>query len=114
MHVRRRSQRLPAAFHVEVSGIGQSGIPYCDQAAASDVSEHGCQVHLTREVRPGDLLTLRVIRREDPADDYEKPFLYQAVWVEIHEDTGWTAGLFSLESGNPWRIDFPQESLARS
>jgi PilZ domain len=111
---RRRGQRVPLAFHVEVSGIGLNGIPYCDHAAASDISDRGCQVHLTREVKPGDLLTIRVVRRESPAPDQEGPFLYQTIWVESGENGGtWIAGLTALDSGNPWRIHFPQESLMR-
>jgi len=111
---RRRGPRVPLSFHVEVSGIGVNGVPYCDHAAASDVSDRGCQVRLTREVRPGDLLTLRVVRRQGPAPDQEGPFLYQAVWVESSENGGgWTAGLSALEAGNPWLIHFPQESLTR-
>ena len=108
---RRRGQRVPLAFHVEVSGIGLSGIPYCDHAVASDVSDRGCQVHLTREVKVGDLVTIRVVRRETPGPDPESPFLYQTVWVEFDEDGGWIAGLSALEPGNPWRIHFPRESL---
>jgi hypothetical protein len=109
---RRRGKRVPLSFHVEVSGIGLNGIPYCDHAAASDVSDRGCQVHLTREVRPGDLLTIRVVRRGEPSPDQDGPFLYQAVWVEASENGGgWIAGLSALEPGNPWRINFPQESL---
>ena len=110
---RRRGQRLSLAFHVEVSAIGLNGIPYCDHAAASNVSDRGCQVHLTREVKAGDLLTVRVVRREGPAPDEEGPFLYQTVWVESSGNGGgWIAGLSALEPGNPWRINFPQESLA--
>jgi hypothetical protein len=109
---RRRSQRIPRAFHVEVSGIGHNGIPYCDQAAATNVSDRGCQVHLTREVRPGDLLTIRVVRRAESADDHDGPFLYQAVWVEACDNCGgWMAGLSSLETANPWGINFHEESL---
>jgi hypothetical protein len=109
---RRRGQRIPLAFHVEVSGIGLNGVPYSDHAAASDVSDRGCQVHLTREVKPGDLLTLRVVRRGSSARDQESPYLYQVVWVEFNENSGgWTAGLVALEPGNPWRIHFPKESL---
>lgn len=108
---RRRGQRVPLTFHVEVSGIGINGIPYCDNAAASDASDRGCQVHLTREVRHGDLLTLRVVRRDSGADQ-DSPFLYQVVWVEPTENGGgWIAGLSTLDPGNPWRINFPQESL---
>jgi hypothetical protein len=107
---RRRSQRIPTAFHVEVSGIDHHGIPYCDQAAATDVSESGCQIHVIREVRPGDVLTIRAIRQEGLADAYEKPFLFHAVWVETSKG-GWIVGLHCLENGNPWRICFPQESL---
>ena len=107
---RRRGKRIPLSFHVEVSGIGCNGVPYCDHAAASDVSERGCQVHLTREVRPGDLLTIRVVRKKDAGADQEAPFLYQTIWVES-SDGGWVAGLAALEPGNPWRINFPQESL---
>jgi hypothetical protein len=109
---RRRGQRVGLAFHVEISGIGLNGIPYCDHAAASNVSDRGCQVHLTREVKVGDLVTIRVVRREIPAPEQEGPFLYQAVWVETSENgDGWMAGLAALEPGNPWRIHFPQESL---
>jgi hypothetical protein len=111
---RRCGQRVTLAFHVEVSGIGVNGMPYCDHAAASDVSDRGCQVHLTREVRPGDLLTIRVVRRGSPSPDQESPFLYQAVWVESSENGGgWVAGLSALDPGNPWCMNFPQESLIR-
>jgi hypothetical protein len=107
---RRQGKRIPLSFHVEVSGIGRNGVPYCDHAAATDVSERGCQLHLTREVKIGDLLTLRVARRKNAAAEQEEPFLYQAVWVESSPG-GWIAGLAALEPGNPWRITFPQEAL---
>ena len=107
---RRQGKRIPLSFHVEVSGIGRNGVPYCDHAAASDVSERGCQLNLTREVRIGDLLTLRVVRRKDASAEQEAPFLYQTVWVESSSG-GWVAGLAELEPGNPWRITFPQEAL---
>jgi hypothetical protein len=108
---RRQGPRIPLTFHVEVSGIGANGIPYCDHAAASNVSDRGCQVHLAREVRIGDLLTVRVVRRKDPSSIQEAPFLYQAVWVESTDSGGWMAGLAALEPGNPWHINFPEESL---
>lgn len=111
---RRRGQRVPLAFHVEVSGIGANGVPYCDHASACDVSDRGCQVSLTREIKQGDLLTLRVVRKGKPELDQDSPFLYQAVWVEPNENGGgWLAGLAALEPGNPWRMHFPQESLVR-
>jgi len=109
---RRRSQRIALAFHVEVSGIGLNGISYCDHAAASDISDRGCQVHLTREVKSGDLLTIRVVRRAAASSEQEGPFLYQVVWVEPSDNGGgWIAGLSALEPGNPWRIDSPEESV---
>jgi PilZ domain len=111
---RRRSQRVPLTFHIKVSGIGLNGIPYCDHAVASDVSERGCQIHVTREVKPGDLLTIRMARQENPISDQEDPFLYQTIWVETTDNgSGWIAGLSALDSGNPWNISFPQESLAQ-
>jgi PilZ domain len=112
---RRRGQRVQLSFHVEVSGVGLNGIPYCDHAAASDVSDRGCQVHLAREVKTGDLLTLRVVRRERPTPDRQGPFLYQAVWVEPTENGGgWIAGLAALDPGNPWLMNFPEESLMQT
>jgi len=111
---RRRGHRVPLTFHVEVSGIGPNGIPYSDHAAASDVSDRGCQIHLTREVKVGDLVTIRVVRREATPLDHEGPFLYQTVWVEPTENgDGWIAGLAALEPGHPWGIYFPEESLIR-
>jgi hypothetical protein len=110
-HERRQGKRIPLFFHVEVSGIGPNGVPYCDHASASDVSDRGCQIHLMREVKSGDLLTMRVVRRKDVAADQEAPFLFQAVWVEPGDEGGWVAGLSALEPGNPWRVNFPQESL---
>jgi hypothetical protein len=107
---RRRGKRIPLSFHVEVSGIGVNGVPYCDHAAACDVSDRGCQLHLTREVKPGDLLTIRVVWRKDSGVEQEAPFLYQAVWVESSAG-GWIAGLAALEPGNPWRMAFPLEQL---
>jgi len=109
-HERRQGKRIPLSFQVEVSGIGPNGVPYCDHAAATDVSERGCQLHMSREVKPGDLLTLRVVRRKDAHAAQEAPFLYQAVWVQSSPG-GWIAGLAALEPGNPWRVTFPQEAF---
>ena len=109
---RRRGKRIFLSFRVEVSGIGLDGIPYCDQAAASDVSDRGCQISLERAIKTGDMLTLRVVRQKGPAADQETPFLYQIVWVR--PDNGfWAAGLAAMESGNPWHMTFPRESLVR-
>ena len=111
-HERRRCKRIPLTFDVELSGIGLNGVPYCDHAAASDVSDRGCQLHLAREVQPGDLLSIRVVWRKDAGVEQEAPFLYQAVWVESSAG-GWIAGLAALEPGNPWRMTFPMEQLVR-
>ena len=108
----RRGQRVRLAFHVEVSGIGFDGIPYCDHAAASDVSDRGCQIHLAWEVKMGDLLTVRVVKRTAEHDP-NGCFLYQTVWVKpIENGGGWIAGLSALDPGNPWCINFSQELLA--
>jgi PilZ domain len=117
MHVkspleRRVGKRITLSFHVEVSGIGRDGIPYWDQAVASDVSGRGCQIHLTRKVETGDTLTLRVVRQKGPAVDQEAPFRYQIAWVTANNGF-WAAGLEALEPGNPWHMTFPQESLVR-
>jgi hypothetical protein len=109
-HERRHGKRVPLAFEVEVSGLGLNGVPYCDLAIASDVSDRGCKLRLSREVKAGDLLTIRVIQRSEVRVQQEPPFLYQAVWVEANHD-GWTAGLAALEPGNPWRMKFPLEEL---
>jgi hypothetical protein len=106
---RRQGKRISLAFHVEVSGIGRNGVPYCDHAAASDVSERGCQLHLIREIHPGDLLTVRVVRKKAARAEQEAPFLYQTIWVE-RSNGGWVAGMVALEPGNPWGISFPQEA----
>ena len=109
---RRCGRRIPLRFHVDVSGIGPDGIPYCHRAAAFDVSDRGCQIRLRQEIRSGDTLALRVVRRRDPAADQEAPFLYQVAWVKTANGL-WVAGLEALEPGNPWRIAFPRESLVR-
>jgi PilZ domain len=109
---RRRGRRIPLRFHVEVSGIGLDEIPYCDRAAAFDVSDRGCQIRLRREIKSGDTLTLRVARPTDPTADQDAPFLYQVAWAKATNGF-WVAGLEALEPGNPWRIAFPMESLVR-
>jgi hypothetical protein len=109
---RRRGKRIRLLFRVEVSGIDIDGNPYSALAAASDVSDRGCQVHLKRQVRSGDTITLRVLRHKDSATDNEAPFVYQVVWAKL-DDGFWVAGLEALEPGNPWLITFPQSSLAR-
>jgi PilZ domain len=107
---RRRGPRIPLSFHIEVSGIGFNGVPYCDHAEATDISDRGCQIHLAREIRPGDLLTIRVVRRREPMTDQEAPYLYQAIWVEP-SNGGWLVGLSAMEPGHPWGVNFPQETL---
>jgi hypothetical protein len=107
---RRRGKRVPLTFEVEVSGLGLNGVPYCDLATASEVSDRGCKLRLSREVKPGDLLTIRVVREGSAGAQQESPFLYQVVWVDPGLDR-WTAGLAALEPGNPWRMKFPLEQL---
>lgn len=109
---RRREKRIFLSFHVEVSGIGLDGIPYCDHAAASDVSDRGCQIQLKRAIKTGDVLTLRVVRQNGPTATQEAPFLYQIAWVRA-DDGFWAAGLEAMESGNPWHMNFPRESVVR-
>jgi hypothetical protein len=105
---RRRGRRIPLTFDVEVSGMTETGVPYRDAALASDVSERGCKLHLVREVKSGDLLTIRVLRKKTTRDQTDPPFLYQVAWV-VGGEHGWMAGLASLESGNPWGMNFPLE-----
>ena len=110
-HERRRGKRIHLSFHVEVCGVA-NGVPFVDQASASDVSDRGCQIVLSRQLKAGDLLTLRVIRQiQDDVND--RTFLYQVVWVEICADA-WSLGLAAMDGGNPWHINFPEKSLVPS
>ncbi len=109
-HERRRGQRLRLSFHVEVTFAGTDGVAFRERASASDVSDRGCQIVLPRQLKAGDLVHLRVIRKFQPNAE-ERPFLYRVIWAEPSTD-GWVAGLAALDSGNPWRVNFPAASLA--
>jgi hypothetical protein len=103
---RRHGKRIRLSFHVEISGIGTDGAAFCEDAAASDISERGCQITLPRAIMVGELLSLRVVRKKIDNESKSLPYLYKVAWVRVRGDA-WAAGLVALEDGNPWFVNFP-------
>jgi hypothetical protein len=108
-HDRRSGKRIRLSFHVEIAGLGSDGAPFCEHAAASDVSDRGCQIVLSRALRVGDQLNLRVVRATESGS--RETFLYQVMWVGASAGA-WVAGLAALDQGNPWRMNFPSAAVA--
>ncbi len=106
MEDRRQGKRVPLAFNIEVSGFDHTGRMFSERTVTADVSEAGCRFRLTAQVKRGDVVAIRLIRRKASDPGRSKPLLFQIAWV-ARERGGWVAGALKLQPENMWHVTFP-------
>jgi hypothetical protein len=107
---RRRSKRVAVAFQIEVSGWEPMGAVFNEQARTIDVNEHGCRFDLSRQVRVGDTLAIRVLQGTLPRAD-RRAALFQIVWA-APSAMGCTVGAMRLQEKSIWPMNFPDPATA--
>src|SRR5580698_7929060 len=78
---RRRSKRVQLAFQIEVTGTELTGVAFKDLTTTEDINDHGCRFTLQRELRQGDVVTIRVVHRSAEAP-LENAQVFEIVWVD--------------------------------
>jgi hypothetical protein len=108
----RREARHQARIEIEVSGIDPNGQMFQEQTVTTNVSEWGCGFMLSIELKPGDIVVVRV----KATDQGEGPrqAMFQVMRAQ-HEESGWAVGAWKLKSGNIWgaqleKLGKPEES----
>jgi PilZ domain-containing protein len=112
---RRRTERLPFSFQIQVSGVDHAGEFFREYTVTTNVSGNGCRFDLLRQVRPKDVLAIQVSPRNPDGElEENRPLLFEVIWSEPNE-RGWAVGAAQLQPGNIWHITFPpmRDSRAR-
>jgi hypothetical protein len=100
---RRAGKRVAIRYAVIVRGIDQAGVPFCDETHTMNVSEEGCCFESPRDMTPGDIVTIRVIRRRSLGLHQ-----FRVMWTARYHDH-WTVGAKLLHPENVWGMAFPQK-----
>lgn len=101
-HLReRREVRYIVPIAIEVSGISGTGEIFHERTFTSNVSEWGCGFLLPVELKPEDIIALRVARPDARESAQARQTLFQVVRV-TRGDGGWLVGAWKMGSENPW------------
>jgi hypothetical protein len=103
---RRRSKRVPLVFQIEVCGTDTGGAKFSDLTTTEDINEHGCRFGLQRELRRGQVVSIRVVSRNAGAVPESEPQRFEIVWVEASMH-GWVGGAVRLQNEPFWPVSFP-------
>ncbi len=105
---RRRENRIPLVFHIEVSGFDRCGQFFSERTVTADVSESGCRFQLKTEVERGAVVAIKRASRHANRLQPERPILFKVVRV-AEESSGWTLGAWKLQPETLWCIAFPPQ-----
>jgi hypothetical protein len=106
MQDRRKGKRVPLAFPIEVSGFDRNGRHFSEATKTCDISEAGCRFGIKAQLKPGDVVAIKLITRGNGLTPASKALLFQIAWVKP-EPEGWAAGALKLQPENIWHMSFP-------
>jgi hypothetical protein len=114
----RRELRYPVPIEIEVSGSDQRGEVFHERTFTRNVSEWGCGFVTCVELKPDDIVAVRVASRDAGESAEARQSLFQVRRVS-REENGWLVGAWKMDSGNVWGADLekmaePQEDKLES
>lgn len=107
----RREARYTVPFDIEVSGIDQDGEVFHERTITRNVSEWGCGFLLSLELKPEDILAIRLVFKSADKPPRPRQSLFQVVRV-TREQNGWLVGAWKMDSENIWGVE--PEKIARA
>lgn len=107
---RREGKRIKLRYEIEACGADGEGATFSIHARTRDVSHQGCCLELERRVSPGDLLTLKVFRRNSSGViECTSAVPFRISWIK-KEGEIWVAGAEMVEQERPWGVKFPRKT----
>jgi hypothetical protein len=104
---RRKGKRVPLEFSLEIMGKDNTDTEFHTRGRTRNVSHHGCCFALDRAVMRGDVLELKVLRRDSKGRvESTFPLPFRAQWV-VKEGDLWVVGAEMVGAQGPWGMDFP-------
>jgi hypothetical protein len=103
----RREVRYPISIEIEVSGIDQDGQAFHERTVTKNVSEWGCSFLLSIELKPDDIVALRVaLPKKESAQS-----LFQVLRV-TREEARWSVAAWKVDGASAWGVDLEKVAKA--
>jgi hypothetical protein len=106
----RREVRYAVAIDIEVSGIDQDGEAFHERTTTRNVSEWGCGFLLSVELKPDDIVALRIASSKNEFAGRPQS-LFQVLRV-MPEEGRWLVGAWKVDEGNVWGVDLEKVAKA--
>lgn len=104
---RRIGSRVTMQFPVEVSGNENEETRFRVKGRTRNVSLHGCCFEMEHNILRGDVVALKVMRRDREGRVQATDQLpFRAAWV-VQEGNVWVVGAEMVTAVVPWGITFP-------
>ncbi len=103
---RRTGKRVNLKFPIEVSGFNHSGLLFAENTETNDVSEAGCRFSLEESIDRGDVVAIKLLKRDRKDRVAARAELFQIVW-RAREGEIWSVGALKLRNDKFWEVSFP-------
>jgi PilZ domain len=97
----RREERFAIAIEIEVSGIGRDGKAFHQRTVTTNVSIWGCAFPLSVELKPDDIIAVRMISTTAKELPQTGQAMFQVVRVTREAD-GWAVAAWKMDGGDAW------------
>lgn len=97
------------AYPIEVSGFDKAGRLYRERTVTRNISKSGCCFPVKTQLKPGDVVAIRLAGQRNEKTPPNKALLFQIVWV-APEGKEWIVGALNLHPENIWNVDFPSST----
>jgi hypothetical protein len=103
---RRKKDRVHLGFRIEISVRGADGRLLTERTKTVDISEHGCRIATRLPLKPGDKLTVALVRPYSQNSGQENVRQFEVMWI-ADEAKVRVAGIRQIEGDSLWDVSFP-------
>jgi PilZ domain len=107
----RREVRYTVPIEIDVSGIDGDGEVFHERTLTRNVSQWGCGFMVSLELKPEDIVAIRVVSQDAEKSAPVRQSLFQVVRV-TREENRWLVGAWKMDSGELWGIDLEKAAKA--
>ena len=106
---RRKGKRVNLRFPIEVSGFNPQGVLFAENTETTDISESGCRFILEESVVRGDVVAIKLRKRQGEDRDAARAELFQVIW-RAQDGELWVVGALKLRNDKFWEVSFPKNT----
>jgi hypothetical protein len=103
----RRDARFEVPIEIEVTGFDQNNQVFHELTSTENVSEWGCAFLLSAELKPDDIVSLRVTSAEAAEFEASHQSPFQIMRVRREKDR-WLVGAYKVDNGAIWGVNLEQ------